>query len=116
LRRRWRILLLVEVCAGVHTKASRATAEAISLRSIFAAVAGLAEEHIFVAVGVSRVQHLVAHTAFVTFLVEGNVAYHPGLGVVYGLAALRALGGFGGFERHGCGGWWAFTRANTEDG
>jgi len=103
LRRRWRILLLVEVSAGVHTKASRATAEAVSLRSILATVAGLAEEHIFVAVGVSRVQHLVAHTAFVTFLVEGNVAYHSGLGVVYGLAAFGALGGFGGFERHFCG-------------
>jgi len=103
LRRRWRILLLVEVCAGVHTKASRATAEAIALGSVLAAVAGLAEEHIFVAVSVGRVQHLVAHTAFVTFFVEGNVAYHPGLGVVYRLAALWAFGGFWGFERHFCG-------------
>jgi len=104
------------MCTGVHTKAGRATAEAISLGSIFAAVADLAEEHLFVAVGISRVQHLVAHTAFVTFLVERNVAYHSGLGVVHGLATLGAFWSFGGFERHGCGGWKAFTRANTEDG
>jgi len=104
------------MCTGVHTKASRASAEAVSLGSIFAAVTDLAEEHFFVAVGVSRIQHLVAHTAFVTFLVEGNVSYHPSLGVVDGFGALGAFWSFGGFERHGCGGWWAFTRANTEDG
>lgn len=103
LRRRRRFLLLFEVCASVHAEASSAASEAVSLGPKLPSVAGLAVQDVLVTVGVGGVQHLVAHTAFVTFLMEGNIANHSSLGVVHGLSALGAFGVLWGLERHVCG-------------
>jgi len=116
LRRRRRFLLLFEVWAGVHAEASSAAAEAVSLRSKLASVTDLAVQNVIVHVGVGGVQHLVAHTAFVTFLMEGDIAYHPGFGVVHRLAALGAFGVFGGLERHDCGDGWPSHGQTLKDG
>jgi len=88
--------------SGVHAESGGATSEAISLRSEFPAVAGLAEQDSLVAVDVGGVQSLIAHTAFETFFVELELAHSSGLGGVYRLGALGALDLFGGLERH-CG-------------
>lgn len=90
--------------SGVHAQAGGASAEAVSLGSELPAVAGFAVKDVLVHVGIGGIQHLVAHTAFVALLVEGDVAHHSGLSMVDGLAALWALGVFGSLEGHGCGG------------
>jgi len=111
-----RVLLWFEVWAGVHAEACSAAAEAVSLRAKLASVTGLAVQNVIVHVGVGGVQHLVAHTAFVTFLMEGDIAYHPGFGVVHRLAALGAFGVFGGLERHDCCDGWPSHGQTLEDG
>jgi len=76
----------------------------------------LAVEDVLVQVGVGGVQHLVAHTAFVTFLMEGNITDHPGLGVVHRLGALGAFWVLWGLERHDCGDGWPSLGQTLEDG
>jgi len=98
------LLRLGESLSGVHVECACTTTESIALRSILAAVAGLAVEGGFVTVLIRRVQHLVAHAAFKALLMELQFSNSPCLGSIHGLATSWALDGVRGFEWHGDGG------------
>jgi len=84
----------------VHGQASSATTESVSLRSVLAAVAVLAEQHRLVLTAVCGIQSLVAHAALEAGLVEFVSTGNALLSSVHGLAALGALGGLNSDERH----------------
>lgn len=88
----------------IHAQAGCTAAEAVTFGSKLSAVAGFAVKNVIVHVGISGVQHLVAHTALVALLVEGDVTHHSSLSMVDGFATFWALRVFGSLKGHGCGG------------
>lgn len=86
---------------GVHAQASSATAESVTLGSVFAGVAVLAVKFLLVLGAVGGVQHLTAKSAFeagfVVFVASSDALFSG----VDGLFAFRALGVFYWLERHG---------------
>jgi len=96
-------VLVAKVLSLVHGQTSGATTEAVSLGSVLAAVALLAEDLAAVLADVGRVELLVAEAALEAGLVPLAASGQHLLGGVHRLAALGALGLHLGRERHlGC--------------
>jgi len=105
-------LLVAEALPLVHAECAGAAAEPVTLGSVLAAMALLAEQDQLVVGHGGGVQHLVAHGALEAELVILVAVAHFLLGGVHRLAAHRALVQLWGLERHG--GWlaWTFRKMN----
>jgi len=84
----------------VHAETTSTTAKAITLGTILACMARLAEYLAFMLSTVGWVQQFVAHAAFETHLVPLQSSCHPLLGGIHRFAAFGALGIFHRLERH----------------
>jgi len=89
-----------QVRAGVHAQAAGAAAETVTFWSVFAGVAVLAVQFLFVFGAVGGVQHFTAHAAFEARLVVFVTASNAFFSGIDGLFALWAFWVFNWLERH----------------